>query len=156
MPIIYTDTSIFDSPAKVLACPVNTVGVMGKGLALEFKNRYPDMFDFYVWACENDALKMGEVLLWGYVDSEPDEKSVMLFPTKIHWRGPSKVEYIEIGLRKIVNSPNIEWLNDGVAFPALGCGLGGLDFESQVKPLMEKYLSDMPFDVYIHLPGKEL
>lgn len=142
--IEYIEGDIFDSPAQVIVNPVNTVGVMGKGLALSFKQRYPDMFQAYRTACEKHQLAVGKLMLW----YAPDHW-LLLFPTKENWRNPSKLEYIEKGLMKFTN----EYANKNitsVAFPKLGCGNGELDW-AVVKPVMEKYLKSLPIDVYIYL-----
>lgn len=144
MMITYVKGDIFSSPAKIIVNTVNTVGVMGKGIALEFKNRYPDMFQTYKNICQEGKLDIGMLYLW-----KKSEKWVMLFPTKKHWRNPSKLEYIESGLKKFAD--NWDRLGtDSIAFPRLGCGNGGLDW-NVVKPLMEKYLQDIPMQVYVYV-----
>lgn len=145
--ITYVDGDLFTSPAKVLVNTVNTVGVMGKGIAYDFKRIYPEMFKLYQDFCENGTLEIGK--LWLY---KTPHKWILNFPTKTHWRGKSKVEYIEAGLKDFVDiyvSKGIE----SVSFPMLGCGNGGLDWDSQVRPLMENYLKSLPIDVRIHLYG---
>ena len=142
--ITYVKGDIFNSPAKIIVNTVNTVGVMGKGIALEFKNRYPDMFCRYQELCESKQLDVGRLFLW-----RKSEKWVLLFPTKKHWRNPSKLEYIESGLQKFVE--NWDKLGaEAVAFPRLGCGNGGLDW-AEVKPLMEKYLKPLPIQIYVYV-----
>ena len=142
--ITYVKGDIFNSPAKIIVNTVNTVGVMGKGIALEFKNRYPKMFYEYQKLCENSQLDVGRLFLW-----RKSEKWVLLFPTKKHWRNPSKLEYIEIGLKKFVQ--NWDKLGaEAIAFPRLGCGNGGLDWK-EVKPLMEKYLKPLPIQIYVYV-----
>ena len=126
--------TIFDSNAQTLVNTINCVGVMGKGIALEFKNRYPAMFDKYKSFCDKGVFKPG--VLWIY--KAEDGTWVLNFPTKIDWRNPSKIEYIEEGLKKFVEI----WEEKGIksiAFPLLGCSNGGLDPE-EVIPLMKKYL----------------
>ena len=126
--------TIFDSNAQTLVNTINCVGVMGKGIALEFKNRYPAMFDKYKSFCDKGVFKPG--VLWIY--KAEDGKWVLNFPTKIDWRNPSKIEYIEEGLKKFVEI----WEEKGIksiAFPLLGCSNGGLD-PDEVIPLMKKYL----------------
>lgn len=142
--IEYIEGNIFDSPAQVIVNTVNTVGVMGKGLALSFKQRYPDMFERYKTACEKKQLAIGKLMLV----YEPDHW-LLLFPTKENWRHPSKLEYIEKGLMKFSNTYADKNITS-IAFPKLGCGNGGLDWED-VKPLMEKYLKPLPIDVYIYI-----
>jgi len=127
--------TIFESTAQTLVNTINCVGVMGKGLALEFKNRYPAMFDKYKSFCDKGVFKPG--VLWIY--KADDGKWVLNFPTKIDWRNPSKIEYLEEGLKKFVEI----WKEKGItsiAFPLLGCTNGGLD-PDVVIPLMEKYLN---------------
>ncbi len=145
--IKYIEGNIFDSPAQVIVNTVNTVGVMGKGLALQFKNRYPDMFAKYRTVCEKHQLATGQLMLW----HGPDHW-VLLFPTKQNWRNPSKLEYIEQGLLKFVNTYTEHGICS-IAFPKLGCGNGELAWDD-VKPLMEKHLKPLPIDVYIYLGPK--
>lgn len=144
--ITYVAGSVFSSPAQVLVNTVNTQGVMGKGVAAEFKRIYPEMFAQYRALCELNKIDVG--VLWIYKTSH---KWVLNFPTKKHWRNPSKPEYIEAGLRKFYDKYSQLGIHS-IAFPALGCGNGGLDWESVVKPIMEKYLKRLPIDVFIHLP----
>lgn len=142
--LTYIKGDIFSSPAQVLVNTVNTVGVMGKGIALEFKNRYPEMFKVYQEICDDNNLEIGNLMLW-----KKDKRWILLFPTKRHWRSPSKIEYIEKGLEKFVQS--YEKLGvESIAFPKLGCGNGGLDWDV-VGPMMEKYLKNLPIQVYIYL-----
>ena len=148
--IKYIEGNIFDSPAQVIVNTVNTVGVMGKGLALAFKQRYPDMFLKYREACEKHQLSIGQLML-----IYEEDHWLLLFPTKENWRNPSKLEYIEKGLMKFVDTYAQKKISS-VAFPRLGCGNGELSW-GDVKPLMEMYLSKLPIDVYIYLgPGKDL
>ena len=143
--ITYVDFSLFESPAKVLVNTVNTVGVMGKGIAKEFKRIYPEMFVDYQRLCENRTFDVGE--LWLY---KTPHKWVLNFPTKKHWRSPSKPEYIEEGLRKFTHFYHDTRITS-VSFPQLGCGNGELDWKTQVKPLMETYLKNLPIEVFIHI-----
>ncbi len=142
--IAYIQGDIFESPAQVIVNTVNTVGVMGKGLALSFKQRYPQMFDRYRIACEKKLLTIGKLMLF----YEPDHW-LLLFPTKENWRNPSRLDYIEKGLMKFVSSYADKNITS-IAFPKLGCGNGELDW-NDVRPLMEHYLKKLPIDVYIYL-----
>ena len=147
--ITYVRTNIFESNAQVLVNTVNTVGVMGKGLAKEFKRLYPEMFKQYQKFCEEGQLTVGKLQVY-----KTPNKWVLNFPTKANWRHPSKLEYIEQGLQKFVD--NYERLGvKSVAFPMLGCGNGGLSWEDEVKPLMEKYLGDLPIEVFIHVAKQD-
>ena len=142
--ISYIEGDIFESPAQVIVNTVNTVGVMGKGLALDYKRRYPNMFDKYRIACEKRNLTIGKLMLF----YEPDHW-ILLFPTKENWRNPSKIEYIEKGLMKFVQTYSAKNISS-IAFPKLGCGNGELDWNT-VKPIMDSYLRNLPIDVYIYI-----
>ncbi|HAJ36312.1 MAG TPA: phosphatase [Chloroflexi bacterium] len=142
--IWYVQGNLFQSPAQTLVNTVNTVGVMGKGVALEFKRLFPEMYAQYRDLCERGQFKVGQ--LWLY---KSPQKWVLNFPTKEHWRQPSRVEYVEAGLRKFVEVYS-EWGIHSIAFPPLGCGNGQLDFATQVRPLMERYLRNLPIDVFIY------
>ena len=137
---------IFSSGATTIVNTVNCVGIMGKGIAQEFKRRYPDMFFEYELLCREHKLKPG----MPYYYSDLTGASIINFPTKGHWRSPSKLSYVRDGL---------EWFRDNyeklgitsVAFPPLGCGNGGLSWDD-VGPLMYSMLSDLPIDVTIFAP----
>ncbi|WP_424475371.1 macro domain-containing protein [Oceanobacillus kimchii] len=144
--INYVKMNIFESPAQVIVNTVNTVGVMGKGIAKQYKQIYPDMFKKYQMYCETKQLDIGK--LWLY---KSETKWILNFPTKKHWRNPSKLEYIEAGLQKFVDTHEEKGITS-ISFPPLGCGNGGLDWESQVQPLMEKYLKSLDIDIFIHVP----
>lgn len=141
--LIYRRTSIFESPAQTLVNTVNCVGIMGKGLAHAFKEREPDMFRAYKRICDQQALEPGKLWLWRGKGSW-----VLNFPTKVHWRNPSRIEWIEQGLAKFVSA----YADQGIAeisFPQLGCGNGNLNW-ADVRPLMEHYLAKVTIPVYIH------
>lgn len=89
--LTYLRASLFKSDAQTLVNPVNCVGVMGKGLAADFRKRYPEMFARYRELCENQLLDIGKLWLW-----KSETQWVMSFPTKRHWRSPSKLEFIEL------------------------------------------------------------
>jgi len=146
--ITYVYDDLFQSPAKVLVNTVNTVGVMGKGIALDFKKIYPDMFKRYQEICEQGLLDVGK--LWIY---KTGNKWILNFPTKKHWRQKSKVEYIAAGLQKFVATYDAKGISS-ISFPMLGCGNGELDWESEVRPIMKHYLHPLPIKVYIHIYGQ--
>jgi O-acetyl-ADP-ribose deacetylase (regulator of RNase III) len=146
--LTYIKGDLFSSPAQVLVNTVNTVGVMGKGIALEFKNRYPDMYNVYQKLCDEKKMDIGKLMLW-----KEDAKWILLFPTKKHWRSPSKLSYIENGLEKFLLSYESLGI-ESIAFPRLGCGNGGLEWDD-VRQLMEKYLKNLPIEVYIYLDKYE-
>ncbi|MHB9783268.1 macro domain-containing protein [Stenotrophomonas maltophilia] len=139
----YLRTSILKSDAQTVVNTVNTVGVMGKGLAAEYRKLYPEMFERYREICSNQLLEVGKLWLW-----KGASQWVLNFPTKTHWRHPSKMEYVEAGLKKFAETFEERGITE-VAFPRLGCGNGGLVWEN-VRPLMEHYLRPLPIPVYIH------
>jgi len=136
--------NIFDSKMQTIVNTVNCVGFMGGGIALEYKRRYPDMFKEYKERCLNGTLKMGELHLWNN-----DEPWILNFPTKIHFKDPSKEEFIEKGLKKFVSNYKKHSI-ESIAFPQLGTQLGGLDWENRVKPIMYKYLEALDIEVEIY------
>src|SRR3954447_26761808 len=95
--ITYLASDLFQSPAQVLVNAVNTVGVMGKGIALEFKRQYPEMFTEYQTRCRTGTFDIGQ--LWLYKSSQ---KWILNFPTKRDWRDKSRIEYVETGLKRFV------------------------------------------------------
>lgn len=143
--ITYVRGDLFTSPAEVLVNTVNTVGVMGKGVANEFKRIFPEMFKLYQAQCESGALDIGSLFLY-----QSPHKAVLNFPTKKHWRSPSRIEYIERDLQTFVDS-YAKYGFESVAFPQLGCGNGELDWETEVRSIMEGYLADFPIRVFIHI-----
>ena len=142
--ILYVQGDLFQSPAQVLVNTVNTVGVMGKGVALQFKRHFPEMYGKYRELCEKGDFNVGS--LWLY---KSPNKWVLNFPTKRHWRQPSRLEDVESGLRKFVETYSSMGIHS-IAFPPLGCGNGQLDFSSQVQPLMEKYLQPLPIEIFVY------
>jgi len=143
--ITYRHGSIFLSNMQTLVNPVNTVGVMGKGLAKQFANRYPRMAREYKEECRNGNMQVG--VPWLYRNNYL--RWTLNFPTKKHWAYHSKPEYIELGLYNFVEKYEFHGIT-GIAFPKLGCGLGGLDWPD-VQGLFEKYLGsiDIPVEIYI-------
>jgi len=118
--------------------------VMGKGIAKDFKFIFPEMFREYQDRCENKAIDLGKLFLY-----RGPNKWVLNFPTKKHWRNPSKPEYIEAGLKAFVAGYARNGITS-IAYPRLGCGNGELDWERQVRPLVEKHLGRLPIEVFIH------
>lgn len=147
--ITYVKGDLFESPAKVLVNTVNTVGVMGKGIAKTFKGIYPEMFTQYQRLCEEKRFDVGQ--LWLY---KTPHKWILNFPTKKHWRQPSRPEYIEAGLRAFIAGYASHGITS-IAFPRLGCGNGELDWEMVVQPLMIRYLDKLPIDVFVYHHGHD-
>jgi O-acetyl-ADP-ribose deacetylase (regulator of RNase III) len=141
--ITYIESSVFESPAQTLVNTVNTVGVMGKGIAKEFKARYPRMYSEYRRLCDQHMLQIGQLHLW-----RSDTRWVLNFPTKTTWKLPSQLDYIESGLTKFCGTYKALGISSA-SFPPLGCGNGNLDWK-EVKPVMEDYLSRVDIPIYIH------
>lgn len=138
--------NLFESSAHTLVNTVNCVGIMGKGIALDFKNKYPAMFKEYVQMCNNRDIKPGIPYLY----SDLYGTSILNFPTKDHWRSPSKLSYIVNGLNWF--RENYKQLGiTSIAFPPLGCGNGGLPW-SVVGPMMYSKLADLPISIEIYAP----
>jgi len=147
--IQYISGNIFDSTADALVNPVNTVGVMGKGLALQFKNKYPENFKVYFNLCKLKCFNIGDLLA-----VKEKNKIIINFPTKEHWSDPSKYEYLLAGfhsLPEIIKGYDIK----SIAVPKLGCGNGGLDW-NVVKPLLESNLGSLPIDSFIYLEEQSI
>lgn len=145
--------NLFGSKTDALVNPVNCKGVMGKGIALEFKKRFPECIQPYKEACVAGKLAPG-ILLFVQLIVQPDlfgirRPGVILFPTKNHWRDKSRIEWIEQGLVYLRNN-YCQWGIKSLAMPQIGCGLGGLEW-GDVKPLIEKCFSGEPIEVEIYL-----
>lgn len=139
------------SDAEALVNTVNTVGVMGKGIALQFKEAFNYNNKVYVQACKGKELEPGKLI--AVLDNNLifGEKLIINFPTKVHWRNPSKMEYIADGLkalRKLIIERDIK----SIAIPPLGAGNGGLNWD-EVKPLIIGALEDLPIDIQIFEPN---
>ena len=147
MVTLYND-SLFTTDCKVLVNTVNCAGAMGKGIALEFKNRYPDMYFKYKEICKNGLLEPGK--LWIYPVPNSDLR-ILNFPTKKHWSSKSKLDYIEAGLEKFVNTYKEKGITE-IAFPLLGCTNGGLNYQ-EVLPIMVNTLNSLDIDVKIYCNG---
>lgn len=147
--IKFTQGNLLESGADALVNTVNTVGVMGKGIALMFKERFPLNFELYAKACKQGQVHTGSMFI-----TETGELSgpkwIVNFPTKQHWRANSRMEWIAAGLADLR-----EWLCvnkvRSVALPPLGAGNGGLEWES-VKPLIINTLSDLETEVLVYEP----
>ena len=137
---------ILQSKAQTLFNTVNCVGIMGKGIALEFKKRFPKMFDDYVQRCERKEVKPGVPYL--YKTLLPPQ--IINFPTKDHWKSVSRITDIERGMQ-ILLSRYKEWGITSLAIPPLGCGNGQLEWKA-VGPLIYRYASQMDTPVELYEP----
>lgn len=143
--IKYYEGTVFNVEAQALVNTVNCTGVMGAGIALEFMLRYPEMFVDYKSKCKEKKIVTGKV---DYYKND-DSSLIINFPTKWHFKYPSKIIWIEQGLKDFVKTYKQHEITS-VAFPKLGTSNGGLNW-NDVKILMEKYLSNLDIDVYICL-----
>lgn len=148
--IQFTKGNLLESPAQALVNTVNTEGVMGKGIALQFKEMFPDNYRLYRDACKKHLVNVGQM----FVTSEStltDTKIIVNFPTKTTWKKPSEYSYIEEGLRALRNeiiSRNIS----SIAIPPLGSHNGGLDW-LVVKQMIINYLQNLNCQIYIYEPS---
>lgn len=140
--IVFKKGSLFDSECQTLVNTVNCKGVMGAGIALQFKDRYPDMFNEYKLACQRGTINSGgDIWVYDYVDMFRPLK-IMCFATKENWQYPSRIEWIERGLKTFTYAYNQLGITS-IAWPKLGCNNGKLNWDRDVKPLMFKYLNPL-------------
>lgn len=151
--ITFRKGNLLESDAQALVNTVNTVGVMGKGIALQFKNKYPLNYKKYLEACKSGSFNIGDVLV--VLDGDlMNNKLIINFPTKKHWRGNSKYEYIESGLQSL-RVALIQHKIKSVAIPPLGCGHGGLEWR-KVKELIVNALQNLDIEIQIYMPNAEI
>ena len=138
--IQFTEGNLLEAEVEAVVNTVNTVGIMGKGIALMFKDRFPRNFEAYVRACAAGQVRLGEM----YVTENKElfgPRWIINFPTKTHWRVKTKIEWIEEGLKDLVRTI-VERNIHSIAIPPLGCGNGGLDWR-EVGPLIASALRDV-------------
>ena len=147
----FTQGDILKANTEAIINTVNTVGVMGKGIALAFKKAYPDNYRKYKQACEASELQVGRMLV--YETGLPQPRIIVNFPTKKHWRHPSKYEYIASGLEALKENIRAHQIRS-ISIPPLGCGNGGLDW-SRVKPMILEALKELAeeVDILLYEPG---
>ncbi len=154
--VIYTAGDVLDADAEALVNTVNCVGVMGKGLALQFREAYPGNYAAYRDACRRGEVVPGRLFVWATVKAG-NPRCIVNFPTKRHWRGRSRMEDIEAGLHALVEFVREQGVRS-IALPPLGCGLGGLDW-AQVRPRIEAAFVELPEArvlVYAPAAGEEI
>jgi O-acetyl-ADP-ribose deacetylase (regulator of RNase III) len=143
--IVRGDGDLLKTPAEALVNTVNTVGIMGKGIALQFKLAYPDNYAAYEAACKREEVQIGKMFVFR---RENNPRFIINFPTKRHWKGKSKIEDIKSGLAALIEVVKKECIHS-VAVPPLGCGNGGLDWD-EVRPLIEQAFLELR-DVEVQL-----
>lgn len=137
---------IFKCQAQTLVCPVNTVGVMGNGLARAFRDRFEGLYEAFQKACENGTFSNCGFFLYHFSDT----RKILCFPTKRHWKNDSRIEWIDKGLERIVK--DYERLGiTSLAVPPLGCGKGNLKWED-VRPLIYHHLDPIDIKVGVFPP----
>lgn len=147
--ITYCQGNLLDADVDALVNAVNTVGVMGKGIALAFKQRFPANYQAYAAACQRGEVQTGRMFI---TDTQAllGPRWIVNFPTKQHWRDPSGVEWVRSGLqdlRRFLLDEDVQ----SVALPALGAGLGGLSWQT-VRAEIEAALADLPVDIHVYEP----
>ena len=146
--------NLLEADAEALVNAVNTVGVMGKGIALQFKRRFPENFRAYERACKKDDVQIGKMFTV-YLGESTNPRYIINFPTKRSWREKSRLEYVREGLEDLLCE--IERLGiRSIAVPSLGCGNGGLSWDTEVRPLIEGAFARKPeVQVYAYEPSPE-
>ena len=132
--------NLLEADTEALVNTVNTEGVMGKGIALQFKKKYPDMFEAYRRACKEGQVLPGRMHVYERREMI-NPRYIINFPTKRHWRSPSSIEDINDGLRALAEEIRERHIKS-IALPSLGCGNGGLDW-SEVLPAIRSALGDL-------------
>jgi O-acetyl-ADP-ribose deacetylase (regulator of RNase III) len=152
--INYITGNILDSEAQAIVNTVNTVGIMGKGIALQFKKAYPNNYKTYSIACKNEEVVVGKMFVTTDSNISSGEKIIINFPTKQHWRKPSEYIYIEDGLNDLVNVIKLNQIKS-IAIPPLGAGNGGLKW-GKVKKIIEEKLSHLDIEIYVFEPSSQI
>lgn len=150
MPIVWEGCEdIFNAPTQTLIVPVNMVGIAGKGLAKQFKERYPGWYSAYAQDCHTRLIRTEGYSIW----RDPDDKDRVIYsmPTKVHWRDNSNLNLIMTSLIKLAEVARREELYS-IAIPAIGCGEGKLDWDEDVYPLIKSILSHMEASIGIYMP----
>jgi len=138
--ITFKRGNLFQEDLEALVNAVNCVGVMGKGLALQFKKAFPDNFKAYATACRRDEVQPGRMFVFA-TDQMTNPRYIINFPTKRHWREKSQLSDVEAGLQSL--AAEIQRLGiRSIAVPPLGCGLGGLSW-TDVRGLIERSLTPL-------------
>lgn len=146
----FTRGNLLDADVEAVVNTINTVGVMGKGIALMFRERFPENYEAYVAACKAGEVRVGRMFV-SPVDELDGPRWVINFPTKEHWRSPTKLEWVRAGLvalKDVIREKQIR----SIAIPPLGCGNGGLRWKD-VRPIIEEILVDLEdTDIIVYEP----
>lgn len=152
--ISFTQGNLLDSNTEAVVNTVNTVGVMGKGIALMFKDAFPANYREYASASERGEIQTGRMFVTERPSIVGPPRWIINFPTKEHWRGKTQIEWIRSGLddlRRVIQEKRIR----SIAIPPLGCGNGGLDWRT-VRPVIEQALEDLQdVEITIYEPTRE-
>lgn len=143
--------NLLESRAEALVNTVNTVGIMGKGIALQFKTQFPNNFKTYAKACKEGSFKIGDLLVTEEENLFSEKKIIINFPTKTDWRKPSEYHYIEKGLQELVKLIQERKIKS-IALPPIGTGNGGLKW-NEVMARIERYLSDIDCEILVFKPN---
>ena len=134
--------NLLEARVEALVNTVNTVGVMGKGIALQFKEAFPAMFRDYAMACKAGDVRLGKMHVFDLGGLAGDRRWIINFPTKGHWRERSRLTDIEAGLEDLVDTVRRLGIRS-IAIPPLGCGNGGLNW-ADVRPRIEAAFTNLP------------
>lgn len=140
---------LFACDSQTITCPINAVGAMGRGLALEFRQRVPGLYDYYQKHYPRSYSRTTSRANELQVFKVPDGRQVLLFPTKDHWKNPSTVMLVQQNLETLAELYERRFGITSLAIPALGCGLGGLSYDRDVRPLIHSILGPLPIPVSV-------
>jgi O-acetyl-ADP-ribose deacetylase (regulator of RNase III) len=152
--IQYITGNILESSAQALINTVNTLGVMGKGIALQFKNAFPNNYRAYADACKKEEVFTGKLFVTKDRNLALGEKIIINFPTKEDWRKPSEYSFIDSGLTDLIKVIE-EYQIKSIAIPPLGAGNGGLKWE-KVKQIIEEKLSTLNIEIFVYEPTVQI
>ena len=142
--------NIFEADTQGIVNPVNCMGVMGAGLAKKFAQFYPNMEKEYKAICHADKLKVGQIFMWT-IDAHDGLRYIFNLPTKVHWKDPSKMQYIRHGVTELIRLMSEHEISS-VAIPAIGCGLGGLKWDDVFKEIVHQFQRETDKTVWLFPP----
>ena len=144
---------LFKTEMETIVITVNCVGVMGKGIAKALKEHAKPAYDQYRELCDAGEMNLGKSVIYDTPIDDLEGKTILFFPTKGHWRSRSELFQIKEGLKHFAENYDDMGI-ESIAFPALGCGNGGLNW-NDVKPVMYEYLEDLDIEIEIYEPRKQ-